>query len=162
MTLSIKWLPSPNFRKQRGIKKTSITLHWMAGRLAGTDRTFANPESKKSTHYGVAGNKVHQYVDERDYAFGNGHTQANKTSISIEHEGGWRLTTGKYAKPSKATHETSARLVAAIARRHDLGTLKVGKNVFPHNHWVATACPGSLDIEYIVRRANEINSPDGK
>lgn len=130
----------------------------MAGTLEGTARTFANPKTKVSTHYGIADNKVHQYVDEKDYAFGNGHTEANKTSISIEHEGGYLLKDGSRKKPTPATHETSAQLCAEISKRHGLGKLKVGKNIFPHKHWVATACPGTLDLAVIVKRANEILS----
>ena len=156
MSLKIKWVGSPNFRAQKGIKKTSITVHWMAGTLEGTARTFANPDSNVSTHYGIADNKVHQYVDEKDYAFGNGHTEANKTSISIEHEGGYLLKDGSRKKPTPATHETSAQLCAEISKRHGLGKLKIGKNIFPHKHWVATACPGTLDLALIVKRANEL------
>jgi hypothetical protein len=32
--------------------------------------------------------------------------------------------------------------------------------VFPHNHWVATDCPGTLDLERIVRGANLLNGYD--
>lgn len=148
--------PSPNHRKQNNIKKVSITLHWMVGTLAGTDRHFANPKSRVATHYGIADKKVHQYVDEKDYAFANGNKKANETSISIEHEGGWLLKDGTRKKPTQQTHDTSAELVAEIAKRWKMGKLEIGKNVFPHKHWVATACPGTLDMEYIVNKANQI------
>lgn len=163
--LEITQKPSPNHREQNGIEKTSITLHWMVGTLAGTDRHFANPKSRVATHYGIQGDKVHQYVAEKDYAFANGDKHANQTSISIEHEGGQMLKSGKRKKPTKKTHNTSAVLCAEIALRHNLGKLELGKNVFPHNHWVATACPGSLDIEYIINEANkmiEAKHLDGK
>jgi len=29
--------------------------------------------------------------------------------------------------------------------------------VYPHNHWVATECPGTLNLERIVTEANRIN-----
>lgn len=154
--LDIIQKPSPNHREQNGIAKTSITLHWMVGTLAGTDRHFANPKSRVATHYGIQGDKVHQYVDEKDYAFANGDKYANQTSISIEHEGGQMLKSGKRKKPTKKTHNTSAVLCAEIALRHNIGKLELGENVFPHKHWVATACPGSLDIQYIINEANKI------
>lgn len=155
--MKVVWKGSPNYRSQTGVKKRYIVIHWMVGRLSSCDRIFANPSSDVSTHYGVEGSTVHQYVAEKNIAFANGHTEANKYGISIEHSGGDKLPNGTRRQPSKATHETSARLCAGIARRNKLGRLKVGKNVFPHNHFTATACPGSTRIKWIVERANKLN-----
>lgn len=154
------WVGSPNFHSQTGIAKKFITLHWMVGNLLGTDRAFNSGRAASST-YGVEGNVVHQYVLEKDYPYSDGNTYANQHTISIEHAGGWLLPDGSRFKPTPETHETSAQLCADIARRHGFGKLVVGVNIFPHNHWVATACPGSLDIQWIANRANEINgNPD--
>ena len=154
------WIGSPNFKSQNGVAKKFITLHWMVGNLLGTDRVFNSGRAASST-YGVEGSVVHQYVLEKDYPFSDGNTYANQHTISIEHAGGWLLPDGSRFKPTPETHETSAQLCADIAKRHGFGKLVVGVNIFPHNHWVATACPGSLDIQWIANRANEINgNPD--
>lgn len=150
------WIGSPHYYDQVNVPKLFITLHWMVGNLLGTDRTF-NGTRKASSTYGVEGDVVHQYVEERDYPFSDGNTYANQHTISIEHAGGWLLPDGFRFKPTQATHETSAQLCADIARRWGLGKLVVGVNIFPHSHWVATACPGSLDIGWIADRANQIN-----
>lgn len=157
MTLKIKWIGSPNFRKQSGVDKKFIVLHWMVGSLAGTDRVFQDAKRKVATNYGIEENKVHQYVKDEDFAFGSGTTHANKYGISIEHEGGWMQKDGTRKKPTRGTLDTSAILCAKIAREHKLGKLKLNVNVFGHNHFVATQCPGSLDMDYIIKRANEIN-----
>lgn len=157
--MNIKWVGSPNFRSQKNVAKKFIVLHWMVGTLAGTDSVFQNASRRVATNYGIQDTKVHQYVKDGDYAFGSGTRHANKFGISIEHEGGQMLKSGVRKKPTKLTHNTSAELCAKIAREHGLGVLKVGVNVFPHNKFVATQCPGSLDMEYIANKANEINSP---
>lgn len=157
MKLNVRWVGSPNYRRLVLRRKKFIVLHWMVGDLDSTDHRFRDPRSRVSTQYGIENNKIHKYVRERDYAFGSGTTYANTYGISIEHSGGELLRDGTRRKPSPETHETSARLCASIAARWRLGTLKVGKNVYPHSHFKATECPGSLDIEWIVARANAIN-----
>lgn len=155
--MDIIWKGSPNYNSQTGITKRFIVMHWMVGNLAACDRTFKNPNSDVSAHYGVEGSRVHQYVKEKNAAWACGHTEANRRGISIEHSGGELLANGTRRQPSKLTHETSARLCARIARRHNLGKLKVGVDVFPHKHFTPTMCPGSLRLSWIVDRANKLN-----
>lgn len=155
------WKPSPNFRPLTGVQKLFIVDHWMVGTLAGTTSSFLRKSFKVATNFGVGQNAIHQYVLEKDYAKGSGTSYANTYGISIEHEGGWLLKDGTRAKPTDDVHELSAQLHADLSRRHGLGRLEVGRNVFPHNHFVATQCPGDpakdgLDLERIVRRANEL------
>ena len=156
--MNIKWIGSPNFRTQNGVEKKFIVMHWMVGTLAGTDKVFQSSTRKVATNYGIEGKKIHQYVKDKDYAFGSGTAYANKYGISIEHEGGQMLKSGSRKKPTQLTHDTSAQLCAKIAREHNMGQLVVGKNMFPHNKFVATQCPGSLDLAYIANKANEINA----
>jgi len=148
------WIGSPNGRTRLG-KVTMITLHWMVGNLRGTDQIFQRHPGT-ATHYGIENGVVHQYVEESRSAPGTGQNFAIAHDICIEHAGGWLLPDGSRMKPTPETHETSAQLCADISRRHGLGKLVVGVNVFPHKHWVATACPGSLDLQWICDRANEI------
>jgi nucleoid-associated protein YgaU len=158
MNYKIEWKGSPNFRPQSNIKKKYIVFHWIVGRLDGATAHFQNPKGKVATNYGVGEGRIHQYVKDTDYAFGSGTTESNRDGISIEHEGGWMLSTGKRKVPSKKVLETSAWLCAKIAREHNLGELVPYKNAFPHNKFVNTQCPGSLDWESICKMANQINA----
>ena len=152
---AVQWVGSPNFHPQNGVAKLFITDHWMVGTLRTTDSAFNGSRPASST-YGVGETEIHQYVNEKDYPFSDGNTYANQHTISIEHEGGWMQADGTRKSPSPAVLELSAQLHADIARRYGWGALAVGVNVFPHNHWVATACPGTLNIDWIVARANEL------
>lgn len=149
------WVGSPNFHSQAGIAKRFIVLHWMVGTLSSTDARFKQATSQVSAHYGIEGTTVHQYVHEKDYAYACGNTDANAHGISIEHAGGY-LANGKRVKPSTATHATSASLCADISTRWGLGKLTVGHNLFPHNHFYATECPGTLDLAWIASHANAL------
>lgn len=154
--VTAKWIGSPNFHSQTGIPKKYIVCHWMVGRMAAADRRFLDDASDASAHYGIDERLVHQYVREKDYAFATGNTNGNRYGISIEHAGGYRNRFGLRVKPSAVTHETSAALCAEIAERWHLGRLVVGRNLLPHSRFKATACPGSLDLELIARRANAL------
>lgn len=154
--VSSTFIKSPNFRSQAAGQKKFIVLHWMVGNLRGTDSAFQRASYKVATHYGIEGDVIHQYVLEKDYAFASGTAYANRHGVAIEHAGGWLLPNGTRFKPSEATHETSAQLCAAISRSQGLGRLVLGQNVFGHNKFVATQCPGTLDMQWIVNRANQI------
>lgn len=154
--MTIKWVGAHpnNFTVGRnGQRIQFIVLHWIVGTLKAADSTFANSSRLASATYGVGGNAVHQYVREEDTAYANGNWQSNLTSISIEHEGGPELPI------SDATYETSAKLVADIAKRHNIplnrSHIKKHKEVSDK----ATACPGTLDVDRIIRRATELLKP---
>ena len=78
---NIKWVGSPNFRRQIGVKKKFIVLHWIVGTLASADRIFQSNTRKVATNYGVGPKVIHQYVKDSDYAFGSGPAYANKFGI---------------------------------------------------------------------------------
>jgi LysM repeat protein len=158
MTYKIVWKGSPNFNKQFGVKKKFIVFHWIVGGLDGATQHFSHASVKVATNYGVGEGRIHQYVKDKDYAYGSGDYKANRYGISIEHEGGWMQKNGTRKKPTKKTLETSAWLCAKIARDHKMGKLVPFKNAFPHKQFVATACPGTLDWEWICKEANRINA----
>jgi len=67
------WTGSPNFWAGRAGVPRAIVLHTMAGKLAGADSWFANPDSQVSAHFGVGLNgEMHQYVRLADTAWANG------------------------------------------------------------------------------------------
>lgn len=68
---------------------------------------------------------------------------------------------GRWISPSAATRETTAWAMARAAERWGLELpLQYGINVFGHRDVskFATACPGDLDVQAVVNRANEILS----
>ena len=87
-------------------------------------------------------------MSENDTAYHAGVFSVNQRSIGIEHEAGPAMP------PSDALHAASARLHADIASRHGLA-LEVGATVLPHHAIVPTECPGTLDLDRIVREALE-------
>lgn len=131
-------------------KKTGITDHWIVGSLSAADATFTTGSRQASAHYGVGQGEIHQYYPDAVYGWHAGNSHANAHTIGIEHEGGPNLPI------TEAVIRNSAELHAMLADRHDLGTLQIGVNVFPHSRWFATACPGTLSIVDVVARANAL------
>lgn len=158
------WVGSPNYTPGRGLHTIDhITLHIMAGYLAGTDSTFQDTTRKTSAHYGIGrSGDVHQYVRETDTAWADANGLSNQTGISIEHEGGLP----QQQPVSDAEIEASARLCADISRRHGLGRLwhdDIRGNVYLHREIPGsthTTCPdlapNGLPYQRVIDRANQI------
>lgn len=166
-----KWIGSPNYNyrdpRPAGSAPKHITLHWFGTanpKLSDTDSYFQNPGDIQSTgrgngtasNYGVGSGEVHQYVREQDYQQADGNRESNTWGISIEHEA------GPSVPPRESTIELSAQLCADIAKRYGWTGLVWMVNVFPHKHWAATECPGTLPTQRIIDRANEILSGESE
>lgn len=144
--MNITQIGSPNFtngRENKGIQE--FIIHWMVGNMASADATFQNRSRNTSAHFGVEDNNIHQYVDLKNTAYHAGNWGVNQTSIGIEHSAG----PGRPA--SDATYETSAQLIAKCIREN-----AAGNRLRKHSAIVATQCPGTIDIDRIARRVNEI------
>lgn len=158
--MNIKWVGAHknNYQVGRaGYTVKYIFLHWIVGTLESADATFANKDRIASATYGIGDNDIHQYVKEEDTSYANGNLASNRESITIEHEGGWDIGGGNRFKPTPATHETSAQLVADICKRYKIPVDRT--HIKKHNEISATQCPGTLDVDWIVNRAKEINTP---
>ena len=157
------WIGSPNYTTGRnGHKIDHITLHIMAGTLAGTDGHFANPANQVSATYGIGANgEIHQYVSESDTAWADGNALSNATGISIEHQGGLAGI-----PCTRACMDASAQLCADIARRMgwkklvhngEHGNIYLHREVRGSTH---TTCPdlapNGLNVNYVINKANEI------
>lgn len=117
--------------------------------LQQIDNTFWGSR-EASAHFGVGEGVIHQYVNLTDTAWAVGNWICNTRSVSIEHVGTtWSL-------PTRATLNTSAELMAALARMKGWTSLVVGENVGIHRWYSATACPANLDYHYLVAKANEL------
>lgn len=147
--MNIIWKGSPNFGVTRfGNNIEFIVCHWIVGTLASADAVFANPKSQVSAHYAVGNGEIHQYVKESNTAWHAGNQTVNRKSIGIEHQGGPNIPI------TDAVYNTSADLIADICRRY-------GKR-FPlraHREFVATACPGTLDLNKLNRLVDERLNP---
>lgn len=161
--MEIKWIGSPNhYSGRNGYQVTHITLHIMAGFLAGTDATFLNTSSQASAHYGIGSSgTIHQYVNERDGSWSDANYESNNTTISIEHEGGIAS-----AQCTDACVEASAQLCADIARRygwprlwHDgtKGNVWLHREIHGTDHATCPdLAPNGLPCQKIIDRANEL------
>lgn len=145
--MNIIWKGSPNFTKGRGGKKVdTIVLHWIVGYLPAADAVFSKPDSV-SAHYAVGPKVIHQYVDEANTAYHAGDFTVNQRSIGIEHEGGPNIPI------TDAVYNTSIELVADICQRN--GIVPSSATIKPHKAFRATQCPGTLDIDRIIRGAQD-------
>lgn len=161
--MEIKWIGSPNhYSGRNGYQVTHITLHIMAGFLAGTDATFLSTSSQASAHYGIgSGGEIHQYVSESNGSWSDANYESNNTTISIEHEGGIAS-----APCTDACVEASARLCADIARRygwtrlwHDgtKGNVWLHREIHGTDHATCPdLAPNGLPYQQIIDKANNL------
>lgn len=132
-----------------------IILHTMQGFLTGTDSWFNNPKAQVSAHEGVGLNgEVHLYVDPRNTAWGAGNLDYNRRAINLETEDN-RDPNGVVR--TDAQYESLAQRVALHCRQNAIPCDRA--HVIKHGEVPGTthkSCPGNLDIDRVIRRANEI------
>jgi hypothetical protein len=151
--MNIKWIGahSNNYGSRYNNKIQFVILHWIVGSLESCDATFQSPTRLASAHYGVGDNDIHQYVKEEDCAWHAGNLLVNRQSIGIENEGGPNLPI------TEATYNTLAELVKDICSRYQIPVdrqhIKGHKEVSDK----PTACPGTLDIDKVIKLINEDN-----
>lgn len=120
-----------------------VVIHHNAGCLSVDDIYNVWQSREASAHYQVTEDgTVGQLVHDWDTAWHAGSWEANSTSIGVEHANcggagdGWPI--------SDATVIAGARLVAALCWGYNLGRPEWCVNVFPHQYFSSTACPGQL------------------
>lgn len=150
----MNWIGSPNFTKGRqGNTVDRIVVHWMAGTLAATDSVFQNTQRGTSAHFGIENDTIHKYVDEADTAYHSGQWPVNLRSVGIEHS----------AAPDRAatdaTYRNSAALVAQLCQRFGIPCDRA--HIIKHSEVVPTACPGTIDLDRIIREAGKILNGGG-
>lgn len=147
--MNIQWIGSPNKTIGRqGQKITGCVIHWIAGNLASADATFQNTIRNTSAHYGIEDTTIHQYVRDEDTAYHSGNWTVNTQTIGIEHS----AQPGRDA--SQATLDTSAQLIADLASKH--GFAINSSTIRPHNAIKATQCPGTINVAWLINKANEL------
>lgn len=116
----------------------SVVLHYNGGDLP-IDGCYDTWQTRPaSAHYQVQSDGlVGQLVWDGNTAWHAGDWDANCRSIGIEHANRGDSLTDECI-------ESGAHLVAAICAYYKLGRPQWGVNVFPHNHFSSTDCPGPL------------------
>ena len=138
---------SSNYSHSRWKPITHVVIHWIVGSLASADATFKNPARNASAHYGVENKNVHQYVKESHTAWHAG--SANPYSIGIEHS----AAPGR--KATSSTYQSSGELVGKIAKKYKIPLTT--SRITPHNKYMATQCPGTMDINRIIKIAKGVD-----
>jgi hypothetical protein len=143
-------IPENNYTIGRDGRAVELIVdHWTVVMFEGAIRRFKDPASRLSAHYVIGQDgRIAQLVSEDDAAFHAGKYDVNLRSIGIEHEASPMMA------PTDALYAASATLHREIAARHGLA-LNVGSTVLPHHAIVPTECPGTLDLDRIVRDALE-------
>jgi hypothetical protein len=128
--------------------RTGVTIHWWGdGTGADNHDNIVNyflgqaNAGIKSVNYVVSDNKITLMVSPDNVAWCS--NSGNPTTISIEHQ----PTLGDEG------YKKSGWLVAELEGRYGR-TL----DLFPHNHWTTTACPGSIDLGRIRAEADKWKS----
>ena len=174
-------LLSPNRTHPRSQAIDTITIHCVVGQVTALEgcRLFQSPSRNASCNYVVGRDgSIGLCVDEQDRSWCTGGTLVvnGMTGKMNDHRS---VTIEVACEPrhpyavTEAAYEALIRLVADIAKRNGMGTLKwkadkslVGKpgeqNMTVHRWFAKKACPGDYlyaRMGEIAQRANEINDP---
>ncbi|MFT8639012.1 N-acetylmuramoyl-L-alanine amidase [Bifidobacterium sp.] len=144
-----------HYTKGRAATIKYIVLHHNASTSPGNPyRAWQTREA--SAHYQIEHGRIISHVEEENTAWhcGGPSTKSgvtNSNSIGIEHLNatgapGWTVAAD--------TEETSARLVADIARRYGIPIDRA--HIKGHGEVQATACPGGFHLDEVVKRAAQI------
>ena len=136
---SIVWNESPNKYEGRSKKVTELVIHWWGDpatkpTLSGVVSWFKNPSSQVSAHFVVSSDTVVQMVNMADTAWHAG--AANSHTVGIEVD----------PRVPGNTYETVAALIKFIKKYYPNIVIKT------HRDYMATQCPGNLDITQIKKR----------
>jgi N-acetylmuramoyl-L-alanine amidase len=156
-----QWLGSPNWWPDRyghdmAIPPAYVVIHTMVGTIESANSRFQNssdaqPGGRASAHYGVGynGDRLVQWVDEKDAAWHAGDFEINLDSIGIEHE-----DMGRYDDPRPdGLYATSAALVRRICERYGIPIDRAHIRAHREVSDSPTGCPDALDVDRIVTLA---------
>ena len=122
--------------------RTGVTIHWWGDGTGASNHdnivNFFLRRTDGSVNYVLSDNKITEMVSPDNVAWTS--QAGNPTTISIEHQP--TLGAEGYKKSGWLINELEKR----YGRRLTL---------YPHKHWVSTACPGSIDINRIRAEADK-------
>jgi hypothetical protein len=144
---------------RRGVRIDRFVLHHQACDDSDVTLGMMHTGSREvSATYVVRGSGVAVgVVKEQDTPFTNDDGPWNRRSITFEIEN-QRLGSNPYGKPTQEAHEVVAKIIADASHRYNIPLDR--DHVVRHRELYsrygvgyATACPGDLDIDWIVNRA---------
>lgn len=103
-----------------------------------------------SAHYEITPTEIIGCVGEQYAAFHSGDATMNRRSIGLEH---LNETGAPNWTVADATLRNSAKLIADICKRY--GFYPDAQHIIPHRSVSSTACPGGLDMDRLIRYAQE-------
>lgn len=131
-----------------------IILHSMDGSLDGSTAWFKRVGGTNSAHYGVGQTgRLVNWIPENCVAYHAGKYDINQRAIGIEHED---LGDNQAVRPD-ALYQTAARIIAEISLAYGIPLDR--DHVKKHNEIVNTSCPGTLDVDRIIREAKALITP---
>lgn len=130
-----------------------IVIHHNAGTSDEAARRtwYVSTGVGTSAHYQVADDKIWGCVGEESVAYHAGNYGMNQRSIGIEH---LNNSGAPHWTISEATYRSSAKLIADICQRY--GIPIDHEHIIPHKSVSATACPGGIDMDKLIRMAQEV------
>lgn len=147
-----------NYAKGRsGNTITSIVLHTYNGKGRSLFNWFNNQQAGVSAHYAIfLDGNGEQYVGDSDIAWHAGDASVNAQSIGIEHQDNGNPSD---SARTNEMYEASAQLVARLCKQYGIPCKRGRHGVLEHREVSSTGCPGGLDVNRIIARANEILAP---
>lgn len=139
--------------KRKKIDRIVIHHNATTNKNVALNTWLANGAAQTSAHYEVADKELIGAVGENVAAWHAGNGDMNARSIGIEHK---NSTGAPSWLISEDSYHTSARLIADIAHRY--GFYPDATHVIPHKHVVATACPGGIDMNKLIKLAQQYYS----
>ena len=162
------------FTKGRGGHKISrYTLHHAAA-CTTVEGIFASLKTAKiSATYGVAEDKIAQYVDEDNRPWTSSDALNDNQAITLEISNSAEVKAATYAEMLKkgdalgwpvsdTTIETVIKLLADCMKRNNSAPLVAGETLTWHSMFTATVCPGPYllgKFQYIADKANALVFP---
>ena len=160
--MSPTWIPSPNYTPGRPIDPNNVSglqapvsyivLHHTWCTLDQADAEFRNDHGgiqgdptfskRRSVHFSVDEETVHQYVRLADSAWGAGTWSGNCGGVNIESV---EYESHPFTQGTKAT---LIELVTMLCER--LNIVPHPTTILPHSHFISTACPGSVPVAEII------------
>jgi N-acetyl-anhydromuramyl-L-alanine amidase AmpD len=123
----------------------TIVFHHIVGDAEAAIARFRKPNEQASSTYVIGSDgQVYYVVSKNRVPYTNGSYEWNKRSITIEHAGG--LPSVPY---TEKMYKASENLVRSLRSQHNI------KNFKRHRDISATACPGGLDVERIVKNSGK-------
>lgn len=139
----VVWLPTTNMTKGRkGRQVKYVVIHYMTSDRSAADQGFRNPSAGVSAHYGIGEGQISQYVKLEDSAWHAGVDEINWNGVAVEH------SADTDRKPSEQTYKDSIRVCAWLCDKYGLDPQTA---IRPHSDFHPTACPGTVDVQRIVR-----------